>query len=92
MSTDFTPLLENAISSLVNDGKEPTVALIKGRLTSPVPMPIIISALQRWKKSGTVPKVEKVEAQKDSETRIAELEQQVKALTERLNALEQRVS
>ncbi|PKF51485.1 DUF5320 domain-containing protein [Enterovibrio nigricans] len=92
MSTDFTRLLEKAIGSLVNDGKEPSIALIKSRLSAPVPMPLIISALQRWKKSGTVPKVEKVDAPKDADARIAELEQQVKTLTERLNALEQRLA
>ncbi|WP_325891859.1 DUF5320 domain-containing protein [Grimontia sp. NTOU-MAR1] len=91
MSTDFTPLLEQAIQSLVNEGKEPTVALIKSRLASPVPMPLVISALQRWKKSGTVPKVELVKKKDGAETRIKALEEEVKALTERLEALEQRL-
>lgn len=90
MSIDFTPQLEQTIQSLVNDGKEPSVALIKGRLTSPVPMPLIISALQRWKKSGTVPKVELVKKQDDANARIQALEAQVEALTKRLEALEQR--
>ncbi|MDD1783773.1 hypothetical protein LRP49_21575 [Enterovibrio sp. ZSDZ35] len=92
MSTDFTPQLQEAINSLVSDGKEPSIALIKSRLTSPIPMPLIISALQRWKKNGTVPKVEKVDAPLDAETRIAELEKQVSTLTERLNALEKRLN
>ncbi|CZF78030.1 DUF5320 domain-containing protein [Grimontia marina] len=91
MSTDFTPLLEQAIQSLVNEGKEPTVALIKSRLASPVPMPLVISALQRWKKSGTVPKVELVKKEDGAETRIKALEEEVKALIERLEALEQRL-
>lgn len=50
MQTDYTAMLEQAIHSLIADGKEPSVALIKSRLTGAVPMPLIISALQRWKK------------------------------------------
>ncbi|MEZ8027710.1 hypothetical protein [Enterovibrio norvegicus] len=90
MQTDFTAMLEQAIHSLIADGKEPSVALIKSRLTGAVPMPLIISALQRWKKNGVVPKIEKVSVDKSAEARIAELEQQVSTLTERIEALEKR--
>ncbi|MBV7300060.1 hypothetical protein [Enterovibrio paralichthyis] len=90
MSKDFTSVLQQAIDTLVAEQKTPSVALIKSRLSEPVPMPLIISALQRWKKNGTVPKVELVEKEKDAQQRIAELEAQVKALTARIEALEQR--
>ncbi|MBE1277279.1 hypothetical protein [Enterovibrio baiacu] len=90
MQTDYTAMLEQAIQSLVADGKEPSVALIKSRLSGSVPMPLIISALQRWKKNGVVPKIEIVSVSKSAEERIAELELQVRTLTERIEALENR--
>ncbi|WP_028024357.1 DUF5320 domain-containing protein [Enterovibrio calviensis] len=91
MSTDFTPILEQAIQSLLREGKDPSIALVKSRLSQPVPMPLIISALQRWKKSGKVPKIEVVTSEKSAEEKIEALEGQVKALTARLEALEQRL-
>lgn len=92
MSKDFTAAIQQAIDALQAENKTPSVALVKSRLTETVPMPLIISALQRWKKSGTVPKVELVEKTQDAAARIAELEAQVKALTSRIEALEQRLS
>ncbi|MGJ8692205.1 MAG: hypothetical protein ACSHW0_06955 [Thalassotalea sp.] len=35
-------------NKLANQGKKPTVALIKNNLTSPLPLPKIISALKSW--------------------------------------------
>lgn len=92
MSKDFTAAIQQAIDALQAENKTPSVALVKSRLTETVPMPLIISALQRWKKSGTVPKVELVEKTQDAAARIAELEAQIKALTSRIEALEQRLS
>ncbi|WP_407331203.1 hypothetical protein [Enterovibrio sp. 27052020O] len=92
MSTDFTPALQQAIEALKREGKEPTVASIKSRLTQSVPMPLIISALQRWKKNGKLPKVEMVEKESDADVKIAALEAQVKVLTQRLDALEQHLA
>ena len=86
---DITSQLEHAISTLAAEGKTPTVALIKARLTAPAPMPAIITALKAWKAGNKVPKIEVTAAPKDHEQRIEELEQQVKALTERLAVLEQ---
>ena len=39
-----------AIKQLVSHKKTPTVALIKGKLMEPVPMPIIINVLNQYKK------------------------------------------
>ena len=39
-----------AIKQLVSHKKIPTVALIKGKLIEPVPMPIIINVLNQYKK------------------------------------------
>ncbi|OAN14014.1 hypothetical protein A3K86_12440 [Photobacterium jeanii] len=89
--SDISQDLEQAISSLVAEGKEPSVALIKARLASPLPMPVIIKALQSWKKNAKVPKIEKTTPTLTSEQRIEQLEQQVAALTARINQLEQQI-
>lgn len=40
----------NALAKLVAEGKEPTVALVKAKLTQNVPMPVIIDVLSKYKK------------------------------------------
>jgi len=35
-------------NKLANEGKVPSVALIKGHLSQPVPLPTIISSLKNW--------------------------------------------
>lgn len=35
-------------NQLANDGKKPTVALIKAKLSEPVPLPQIISTMKSW--------------------------------------------
>ncbi|WP_087023539.1 hypothetical protein [Thaumasiovibrio subtropicus] len=87
MANDIQTLLENAIQSLINDGKEPTTALIKSRLSQPVPMPVIISALQSWKRTKKVPGYTQIQPEQTLEQRVAALEEQVKNLTEQLNQL-----
>ncbi|RXJ72519.1 hypothetical protein CS022_15135 [Veronia nyctiphanis] len=90
--TDFTQSLEEAISSLVAEGKQPSVALVKSRLGVAVPMPLIITALQRWKKNGVVPKVEKVASEKSDSQRISELESKVYALEKQIAELETKIA
>ncbi|MCW8331322.1 hypothetical protein MD588_21235 [Photobacterium sp. SDRW27] len=89
MSSEITQALEQAITSLVTEGKEPSVALIKARLADPLPIPVIIKALQAWKKNAKVPKIEKSAPTLSQEERILQLEQQVTALTARIEQLEQ---
>ncbi len=96
MANEIQALLETAILSLVEEGKEPSTALIKSRLTQPVPMPVIISALQSWKRTRKVPGYTQVKPQENTEQRVAQLEArtqsleaQVKALTEQLALLQQ---
>ncbi len=86
--SDISQDLEQAIQSLITEGKEPSVALIKSRLTTPLSMPLIIKALQAWKKNAKVPKIETTSPTFTTEQRIAQLEQQVATLTARLTALE----
>lgn len=38
----------NAANNLAADGKKPSVALIKGKLGTDAPLPLIISALKSW--------------------------------------------
>ncbi|WP_409423483.1 hypothetical protein [Pseudoalteromonas sp. RW-H-Ap-1] len=39
----------DAIKVLLEEGKTPTVALTKSRLTTPTPMPVIIAAVSQYK-------------------------------------------
>ncbi|MGF1726044.1 hypothetical protein [Photobacterium nomapromontoriensis] len=89
MSSDITQVLTQVIDSLIAEGKEPSVALIKARLAEPLPMPLIIKALQSWKTSARVPKIEKCTPQTGAEERIIALEQQVAELMTRIEKLEQ---
>lgn len=52
MTSAISQDLQQAIQSLVSEGKQPSVALMKARLAQNVPMPIIIQALQSWKKNA----------------------------------------
>ena len=36
-------------NQLANQGKKPTIALIKTQLTSPAPLPVIIATLKNWR-------------------------------------------
>lgn len=89
---NVTEELQRVLSALTEEGKEPTVALVKARLSMPVPMPAIITTIKSWKSSHKVPKVEVAATQTalSAEQRIAQLEQQMQALTERLEKLERK--
>ncbi|MDW6092269.1 hypothetical protein [Vibrio rhizosphaerae] len=91
LTKDISQELETVISQLVADGKEPTVALIKARLSTQVPIPAIVTTIKRWKSSQQIPKVE-VAVQSSvsaTEQRIIALEQQVAELISRVTQLEQ---
>ncbi|SMY18087.1 MULTISPECIES: hypothetical protein [Photobacterium] len=87
MST-ITKEIEQAIKQLVIENKQPSVALIKARLTTSLPIPVIIKALQAWQKNAKVPHIEKQQRVLTAEQRIEQLEQQVLALSTRLARLE----
>lgn len=91
LTKDVSQELMSIITELADGGKEPTVALVKSRLSTKVPIPAIITTIKSWKSSQRIPKVE-VAIMADSSlsdtVRIAQLEQQVAELTKRLNALE----
>lgn len=81
--------LENILAALHEQGKQPSVALVKARLTTPVPMPAIIAAIKSWKSASRVPKIE-VAAQQEltAEQRIEKLESLVAELSARIEKLE----
>ena len=58
LTQDVTKELEAVMEQLQQQGKEPTVALVKARLKTPVPMPALITAIKSWKSAQRVPKIE----------------------------------
>ncbi len=86
---DITAQLEQIMQSLHQQGKQPTVALVKARLTTPVPMPAIIAAVKGWSNNQNIPKIE-IAAEQEEVDKIARLEQKIIELTARIEALEAR--
>ncbi|CAH0538893.1 DNA-binding protein [Vibrio marisflavi] len=87
LTKDVSDELQSVIESLVAQGKKPTVALVKARLKTTVPMPAIIATLKSWQSSSRVPKIE-VASPDGSLDKIASLEQEVKTLSQRVTQLE----
>ncbi len=52
--TDEITIIANQLANL---GKKPTVALVKTKLSSPVPLPTIISTLKSWTHDSTLVKL-----------------------------------
>ena len=64
-------------NKIANTGKLPSVALVKGRLTKTVPLPIIISILKAWQHEPeytTVVTNESVENKKNRQVEEANIE------------------
>ncbi len=84
-----------AIKTLVNENKEPTLALVKSRLTSRVPMPIVIDAIKAYKQNpdilkqlATPAETKQTEPKHSLEQRVTELETQLAQLVDRIKQLE----
>lgn len=90
LTKDVSQELEEILNSLSQQGKEPSVALVKARLKTPVPMPAIIATIKSWKSTQRIPKVEVATANigNNLEQRIEMLEQTILQLTTRIEALE----
>ncbi|UYI46424.1 hypothetical protein OFO16_11310 [Vibrio natriegens] len=92
LTQDVTKELETVMEQLQQEGKEPSVALVKARMKTPVPMPALITALKSWKSANRVPKIE-IAAQKTSEEdRLTALENTIAQLTARIAELEKKLS
>lgn len=89
LTQDVSQELKEVLEQLHQEGKEPTIAIVKARLASPVPMPALIATIKSWKSSNRVPKIE-IAAQDplSSDDRIAQLEAQIQVLTQRITSLE----
>ena len=57
LTQDVTKELEAVMEQLQQQGKEPTVALVKARMKTPVPMPALIATIKSWKSANRIPKV-----------------------------------
>ncbi len=91
-SENITQCLEQAIHEIVESGKEPTVATIKSKLSASIPIPIIITAIQAWKKNGKLPNIEKSTRTPTQEARIQALEDDVRFLKEKIALLEKQLA
>jgi len=83
--TTFDEIIDIA-NTLADNGQKPTVALVKQKLTSPVPLPILINTLKNWqhqphKRSKTI-------QQTLTKTNVADTELSI--TLEQLNMLIQR--
>lgn len=92
LTKDVSDELKSVLEGLQAQGKEPTVALVKARMSTPVPMPALITTIKSWKSANRVPKVEVAAPQDNATDKFAQLEQQVIALTERVTQLEAKLA
>lgn len=92
LTQDVTKELEAVMEQLQQEGKEPTVALVKARMKTPVPMPALITVIKSWKSTSHVPKVEVTAPTSKAEDRLTALENTVAKLTARIEELEAKLS
>ncbi|ASI95692.1 hypothetical protein [Vibrio rotiferianus] len=92
LTQDVTKELEAVMEQLQQQGKEPTVALVKARMKTPVPMPALIATIKSWKNANRIPKVEVAVQTPKEEDRITSLENTVAQLVTRVEELEAKLS
>ncbi|MGR5066957.1 MULTISPECIES: hypothetical protein [Vibrio] len=88
LTQDVTKELEAVMDQLQQQGKQPTVALVKTRMKTPVPMPALIAAIKSWKSASRIPKVEVAVQTPSEDDRITALENTVAKLVVRIKELE----
>ena len=92
LTQDVTKELEAVMEQLQQQGKEPTVALVKARMKTPVPMPALIATIKSWKSANRIPKVAVAVQTPKEEDRITVLENTVAKLVARVEELEPKLN
>ena len=52
LTKDVSEELKSVLEGLQAQGKEPTVALVKARMSTSVPMPALITTIKNWKSAN----------------------------------------
>ncbi|MEZ9395525.1 hypothetical protein AB4393_19520 [Vibrio splendidus] len=92
LTKDVSEELKSVLEGLQAQGKEPTVALVKARMSTSVPMPALITTIKSWKSANRVPKVEIATQEEPTLDRVSQLEKQILELTARVATLETKLT
>ncbi|ARP38995.1 hypothetical protein [Vibrio syngnathi] len=92
LTKDVSEELKSVLEGLQAQGKEPTVALVKARMSTSVPMPALIMTIKSWKSANRVPKVEVATQEEPTLDRVSLLEKQILELTTRVATLEAKLT
>ncbi|PMG34878.1 hypothetical protein BCU97_17305 [Vibrio splendidus] len=92
LTKDVSEELKSVLEGLQAQGKEPTVALVKARMSTSVPMPALITTIKSWKSANRVPKVEVATQKEPALDRVSQLEKQILELTARVATLEAKLT
>jgi hypothetical protein len=92
LTKDVSEELKSVLEGLQAQGKEPTVALVKARMSTSVPMPALITTIKSWKSANRVPKVEVATQEEPALDRVSQLEKQILELTTRVATLEAKLT
>ena len=92
LTKDVSEELKSVLEGLQAQVKEPTVALVKARMSTSVPMPALITTIKSWKSANRVPKVEVATQEEPALDRVSQLEKQILELTARVATLEAKLT
>ena len=92
LTKDVSEELKSVLEGLQAQGNEPTVALVKARMSTSVPMPALITTIKSWKSANRVPKVEVATQEEPALDRVSQLEKQILELTARVATLEAKLT
>ncbi|WP_435247621.1 hypothetical protein ACMAZD_13585 [Vibrio sp. nBUS_14] len=92
LTKDVSEELKSVLEGLQVQGKEPTVALVKARMSTSVPMPALITTIKSWKSANRVPKVEVATQGEPALDRVSQLEKKILELTARVATLEAKLT
>ncbi|MEZ8203228.1 hypothetical protein [Vibrio splendidus] len=92
LTKDVSEELKSVLEGLQAQGKEPTVALVKARMSTSVPMPALITTIKSWKSANRVPKVEVATQEEPALDRVSQLEKQILELIARVATLEAKLT